>query len=92
MSRSLYGSMIPEGMNAEFFGFFSIFNKVGPFIGPLLFGVLNDLTGNPRHAILFLIAFFILGGTTLFFVQPEKGREEAAKFLQEAEVTASRDS
>jgi len=80
MSRSLYGSMIPEGMNAEFFGFFSIFNKVGPFIGPLLFGIINDLTGDPRQAILFLIVFFILGGMMLFFVLPEKGREEAEKF------------
>jgi UMF1 family MFS transporter len=84
MSRSLYGSMIPDGMNAEFFGFFSIFNKVGPFIGPLLFGVLNDLTGDPRMAILFLIAFFILGGLALFSVRPKKGREEAGKFQQTA--------
>jgi len=92
MSRSLYGSMIPEGMNAEFFGFFSIFNKVGPFFGPLLFGLFNDLTGNPRLAILFLVAFFISGGAMLFFVRPEKGREEAAQFLPATGPTSARDS
>ena len=83
MSRSLYGSMIPEGMTAEFFGFFSIFNKVGPFIGPLLFAVVSDLTGSSRSAILFLIVFFILGAIALFFVRPERGRQEAEAFTLE---------
>ena len=62
MSRSLYGSMIPENMNAKFFGFFSVFNKIGPFFGPLLFGVVKRLRpGSARLAILFLVIFFILG-------------------------------
>lgn len=80
MSRSLYGSMIPENMSAEFFGFFSIFNKVGPFFGPSLFGVVKDVTGNSRHAILFLITFFILGFLVLLTVNSEKGRDEAMDF------------
>ena len=28
LSRSLYGSMIPEEASAEFFGFFSVFSKL----------------------------------------------------------------
>jgi UMF1 family MFS transporter len=80
MSRSLYGSMIPENMSAEFFGFFSIFNKVGPFFGPSLFGVVKDITGNSRLAILFLITFFILGFLVLLTVNSEKGRNEAKVF------------
>ena len=80
MSRSLYGSMIPENMNAEFFGFFSVFNKVGSFVGPLLFGVVKDMTGNSRYAILSLAIFFILGFFTLLTVRVEKGRSEAKAF------------
>ncbi len=80
MSRSLYGSMIPENMNAEFFGFFSIFNKVGPFFGPSLFGVVKDVTGSSRLAIFFLITFFILGFLVLLTVNSLEGREEAKRF------------
>ena len=80
MSRSLYGSMIPESMAAEFFGFFSVFNKVGPFFGPLFFGVINDVTGSSRLAILFLVIFFILGFLALLTVNTKKGREEAKAF------------
>lgn len=83
MSRSLYGSMIPEGMSAEFFGFFSVFNKVGPFFGPLLFGAVKDATGSARLAILFLITFFILGFLALLTVRGEQGREEARAFAAE---------
>lgn len=81
MSRSLYGSMIPENMSAEFFGFFSVFNKVGPFFGPLLFGVVKDATGSSRLAILFLITFFVLGFFVLLTVRLKKGREEARAFM-----------
>lgn len=80
MSRSLYGAMIPENMNAEFFGFFSVFNKIGPFFGPLLFGVIKDATGSSRLAILFLITFFILGFFVLLTVRLKEGREEARAF------------
>jgi len=81
MSRSMYGAMIPENMNAEFFGFFSVFNKVGPFFGPLLFGVVKDATGSSQLAILFLITFFILGFSVLLTVRLKKGREEARAFI-----------
>jgi len=80
MSRSLYGSMIPENMNAEFFGFFSVFNKVGSFFGPLLFGVVKDMTGSSRQAVLSLVIFFILGFIALLTVRVEKGRAEAMTF------------
>ncbi len=83
MSRSLYGSMIPENMTAEFFGFFSVFNKVGPFFGPMLFGLVKQLTGSSRLAILFLIVFFILGFVALLTVKVGKGRDEARAFTAE---------
>lgn len=82
MSRSLFGSMVPAGMSAEFFGFFSIFNKVGPFLGPLAFAVVADLTGSPRMAILFLITFFILGFVVLLAVKKERGQQQARAFVE----------
>ncbi len=35
LSRSLYGSMIPEEASAEFYGFFSVFSKFSAIFGPL---------------------------------------------------------
>jgi UMF1 family MFS transporter len=81
MSRSLYGAVIPQGMSAEFFGFFSVFNKIGPFFGPLLFAGVKDATGSSRLAILFLITFFVLGFLVLLTVRGERGREEAKIFV-----------
>jgi len=77
MSRSLYGSMIPAGHSAEFFGFFSIFSKVGSFAGPICFGAVRDATDSSRLAILFLATFFVLGFATLATVNVREGRARA---------------
>jgi MFS transporter, UMF1 family len=61
LSRSLYASMIPEEASAEFFGFYSVFSRFASIWGPLLFALINDLTGSSRNAILSLIAFFGFG-------------------------------
>ncbi|HSL26728.1 MAG TPA: MFS transporter [Acidimicrobiia bacterium] len=61
LSRSLYGSMIPEEASAEFFGFYSVFSKFASIWGPLLFALVNDVTGSSRNAILSLIGFFAVG-------------------------------
>jgi MFS transporter, UMF1 family len=37
LSRSLYGSMIPEQASAEFYGFYSVFAKFSAIWGPLQF-------------------------------------------------------
>ena len=83
LSRSLYGSMIPASRSAELFGFFSVFSKVGTFVGPLTFGAVRDFTGSSRLAILFLVVFFILGAFLLLTVNVAEGRALAAGTLQD---------
>ena len=78
LSRSLYGSMIPQGHSAEFFGFFSIFNKVGSFAGPLCFGFVRDATDSSRLAILFLLTFFVAGAAVLSTVNPGESQNREA--------------
>jgi UMF1 family MFS transporter len=80
ISRSIFGSMIPPGLNAEFFGFFSVYAKVGSFAGPLVFGLCRDLTGSSRLSILFVAAFFVAGLAILLTVRVNRGVEEAAAF------------
>lgn len=77
LSRSLFASMIPPHKSGEFFGFYSIFEKFAGIFGPLLFDLTITVTGTSRNAILSVIAFFIAGATLLYFVDVEKGQQEA---------------
>ena len=74
LSRSLYGSMIPEAASAEFYGFYSVFSKFSAIWGPIIFGLVNNLTGSSRQAILFFIIQFALGFVLLSLVDIDKAR------------------
>ncbi len=77
LSRSLFASMIPKHKASEFFGFFSVFEKFAGIFGPFVFGWMIVLTGSTRGAILSVIAFFVVGGGLLAFVDVEAGRRHA---------------
>ena len=74
LSRSLYGSMIPEDSSAEFFGFFTVFSKASAILGAWAFAITAALTGEGRLAILSVIVFFISGLLVLLRVDVEEGR------------------
>ncbi len=69
LSRSLFSRLIPKEKSAEFFGFFAIGGKFSAILGPLVFGVLRDLFGTPRPAILALLVFFVVGAAVLTTVR-----------------------
>lgn len=73
LSRSLYGTMIPEEASAEFFGFYSVFSKLSG-IGPLIFGLVSVTTGSGRAAILSIALFFIVGLIMLARVDVDEAR------------------
>jgi UMF1 family MFS transporter len=75
LSRSYYGSMVPENSSAEFYGFYSVFTKFSAIWGPFVFGVIRQVTGTARLSILALIVFFIAGLVLLSFVDEEKARK-----------------
>ena len=60
-SRALMGRLIPEGMEAEFYGFYALIGKFSAILGPLIFGLVSTLTGSQRWAVLSIILFFIVG-------------------------------
>ena len=39
LSRSLFGRLVPEGKNAEFFGFYNMMGKFATVLGPLLIAI-----------------------------------------------------
>ena len=77
LSRSLFASMIPRNRSAEFFGFFAVVEKFAGIFGPLVFARVIGVTGSSRQAILAIIAFFVVGGIVLHFVDVEAGQREA---------------
>lgn len=78
LSRSFYGSIIPVRAAAEFYGFYSVFNKGSAIIGPLLFALIRQFTGTARTSILSLIVFFILGLVILGGVNVEQAKAAKA--------------
>ncbi|MBI5183200.1 MAG: MFS transporter [Nitrospinae bacterium] len=71
LSRSLYGRLIPKDRSAEFFGFYDISSKFSGIIGPMLFGIVGQITGSSRLGIISLVIFFIVGGVILTSVNEE---------------------
>jgi len=80
ISRSLFAQMVPNGKEAEFFSFYEISERGTSWVGPLVFGLANQLFGNLRYAILSLIFFFIMGLILLPFVNVTKAIADAKKF------------
>ena len=81
LSRSLYGSMIPEEASAEFYGFYSVFAKFSAIWGPLTFAVISATTGSGRPAILSIVIFFIAGMILLSRVDVEQARASRERWL-----------
>ena len=77
LSRSLFAGMVPKHKASEFFGIFSVFAKVAGIFGPLVFALVIEFTGSPRHAILSVIAFFLIGGLLLARVDVDEGQRLA---------------
>ncbi len=69
LSRSMYGAMIPSNESAEFFGYYSVFSKFSAIWGPFVFGIIRQITGTSRLAILSLVGFFIVGIVLLCLVR-----------------------
>lgn len=84
LSRSLYSRIIPPSASAEFFGFFSVFEKFSAIWGPVVFAILRQATGSARLSIISLIVFFVVGGVLLGFVrmgEAEREKDELERAL-----------
>ena len=77
LSRSLIGKMLPKSKSAEFYGFFSVFEKFNTVVGPALMAFIADRTGDPRLGIVSLVVFFVAGIIMLRFVNVERGIAQA---------------
>ncbi len=76
--------MVPRHRTAEYFGFFSTSGKLAGVVGPLVFGLVSQLTGTGRLGILSLVVFFVVGGWLLTRVDVAAGIRNARQIETEA--------
>lgn len=75
LSRSFYGKLVPPGQSSEFFGFFDVFGKFSAVVGPALFGLASQLTGQTTYGALAVMAMFLLGGGIFLFFVPQEAEK-----------------
>lgn len=75
-SRALQSQLTPLVASAEFFGFFGVVGKFSAIFGPLIYGLMIQLTGSLRWGILSLGILFALGLLLLMRVDLKEGKSE----------------
>lgn len=77
LSRSFFSLLIPRGREGEYFSLYNACERGTSWFGTLVFGVVFQVTGSYRPAILALVVFFVLGAFFLLRLDPERGIAEA---------------
>jgi UMF1 family MFS transporter len=68
LSRSTYSKLMPPTKDtASYFSFYDVCDKVSTVIGTATFGIVTEMTGGMRSAVLFLMSYFILSLFVLFY-------------------------
>jgi MFS transporter, UMF1 family len=88
ISRSLFAQMIPVGKEAEFYSFYEVSERGTSWIGPLIFGLMNQVLGSLRPALLSLIFFFVAGLLILPFVKVKKAIADVKAYDQRKNESA----
>lgn len=78
LSRSYFGKLVPKENSNEFFGFYNIFGKFAAIMGPLLVGLVTQITGKTNNGVFSIIILFIIGGIILLKVPKEEDIHKSA--------------
>ncbi len=73
LSRSLFSQLVPLGREAEYFSLYQAAERGTSWFGTFLFGLVYQLSGSYRPAIVSLVVFFVLGGLLLTRVRIREG-------------------
>jgi Permeases of the major facilitator superfamily len=61
LSRSYFGRLIPKESGSEFFGFYNILGKFSAVLGPVLVGIVTQITGKSTIGAASLSILFLVG-------------------------------
>jgi UMF1 family MFS transporter len=81
LSRSFFSLLIPRGREGEYFALYNACERGTSWFGTFLFGVVFQVTGSYRPAIVALIVFFVLGAFVLLRLDARRGIQEAGNTL-----------
>ena len=81
LSRSLFSQLVPRGREAEYFSLYQACERGTSWLGTLVFGLVHQLTGSYRPAILSLVVFFVVGGLLLRRVDVRRGIVDAGNVV-----------
>ena len=84
-SRTMLSLLTPENKVAEFFGFFTLTGRLSSILGPLLYGIIANLTGSARYSIISLIVFFVTGLIILQTVKLDLGISDAKQLALQSD-------
>ncbi len=76
LSRSYFGKLVPKDRSSEYFGFFDVFGKFSAVLGPALFGVAAQLTGQVQAGVIPVALMFLIGGVIFVFLVPKEQKIE----------------
>jgi UMF1 family MFS transporter len=77
LSRSFFSLLIPRGREGEYFALYNACERGTSWCGTFLFGVVFQVTGSYRPAIVALVVFFVLGAVFLLRLDARRGIQEA---------------
>jgi MFS transporter, UMF1 family len=84
LSRSFFSLLIPRGREGEYFALYNACERGTSWLGTLLFGLVFQLSGSYRPAIVALIIFFVLGAFFMHRLDPQRGIREAGNAVPQA--------
>jgi Permeases of the major facilitator superfamily len=74
LSRSYFGKLIPKDSGSEFFGFYNILGKFSAVLGPVLVGIVTQITGKSTIGAASLSVLFLVG-LVIFMMLPRLTKE-----------------
>jgi UMF1 family MFS transporter len=78
LSRSIYAELAPRAKSGEFFGIYALSEKFSGIVAPLIYGVVGNVTHDPRASIVSVLVFFAAGAFMLSRVDVATGTRIAA--------------
>jgi UMF1 family MFS transporter len=81
LSRSFFSLLIPRGREGEYFALYNACERGTSWFGTFLFGVVFQVAGSYRPAIVALVVFFVLGAVFLLRLDARRGIEEAGNVV-----------
>ncbi len=91
LSRAIYADLAPASKSGEFFGLYGLSEKFAGILGPLLYGVVGQITHDPRASLLSVAVFFLAGILFLWRVDERLGTRIVLAENAEIEIALAAD-